>query len=167
MFGKPLVMNVFRSQLAEAIVALALEPEWQWSSADYAGWDFQNGSNLRLEVKSAAAKQSWLLNRDQQRSAARFDIATRDQGRGLSFSLSSPVRPANIYIFAYHPVEDDSADHRDPMQWDFYCAPTNKLPAQKTIGLGPLSQIAIKCRFEGLSVAIKKIADQLSLDGTR
>lgn len=35
-FGRPLVTNVLRGQVVEAIVASALEPEWTWCAADYA-----------------------------------------------------------------------------------------------------------------------------------
>src|SRR5262245_15883209 len=35
---------------------------------------------------------------------------------------------AHIFVFAWHPVEDETADHRDPNQWEFYVAPTDVLP---------------------------------------
>jgi hypothetical protein len=39
-------------------------------------------------------------------------------------------RYADIYIRAHHPVEDLSADHRDPHQWRFYIALAAALEGQ-------------------------------------
>lgn len=58
-FGRPLVTNVLRGQVVEAIIALALEPEWTWCASDYASWDFERADGRRLEVKQSAARQSW------------------------------------------------------------------------------------------------------------
>ena len=58
-FGKPLVTNVLRAQLVEAMIALVLVPEWHWCGADYAPCDFERADDLRLEVKQSAARQSW------------------------------------------------------------------------------------------------------------
>jgi hypothetical protein len=33
-YGQPVVNNVWRGQLVEAMIATALEPEWQWCGAD-------------------------------------------------------------------------------------------------------------------------------------
>ena len=73
-FGSALVTNVLRGQVAEAIVALVLEPEWNWCSADYSGWDFERADGLRLEVKQSAAMQSWSTGKP---SKAIFDVAAR------------------------------------------------------------------------------------------
>lgn len=115
-FGAPLVNNVLRGHLAEAIIALAIEPEWEWCSGDYSSWDFQSReTGLRLEVKQSAAKQSWVLHSDSKPSAPRFDIAPRTGRWETDGSfVKDPGRAAQIYIFAYHPIADESADHRDP-----------------------------------------------------
>jgi len=51
--------------------------------------------------------------------------------------IGSPIPGtfAHIYIFAYHPIMEESADHRDPRQWRFHVVATNRLPAGKTITL--------------------------------
>lgn len=51
-FGKPLVTNVLRGQIVEAMVAIVLEPDWQWCGADYAPCDFERPDGWRLEVSS-------------------------------------------------------------------------------------------------------------------
>lgn len=38
-FGKPLVTNVYRSVIVEAMIAGALS-DWSWCNADYAEYDF-------------------------------------------------------------------------------------------------------------------------------
>lgn len=59
-FGQPLVTNVLRGHVVEAMVALALEPEWRWCSGDYAAWDFERADGLRMEVRQSAYRQSWV-----------------------------------------------------------------------------------------------------------
>jgi hypothetical protein len=113
-FGKPLVTNVLRGHVVEAIVAMALEPDWSWCSEDYSSWDFERADGLRLEVKQSAARQSWATS--DKPSACSFDIAQR-KGRweGQKW-VDEPGRAAHIYIFAHHPIAGIDADHRDPAQ---------------------------------------------------
>lgn len=146
-FGAPLVTNVLRGHLVEAIVALALEPSWEWCSGDYASWDFQcRETGIRLEVKQSAAKQSWVLNADSKPSSPRFDIAART-GRWETDGVfvRENGRAAHVYIFAYHPLTEENADHRDPMQWRFYIVDATNLPSTKSIGLKPVKAIATEC----------------------
>jgi hypothetical protein len=59
-FGNPVIQNDFRGIVAEAIVESALGPTWRWRSGDWLGWDFEHvDSNIRLEVKQSAARQTW------------------------------------------------------------------------------------------------------------
>jgi len=75
-FGKPLVTNVYRSIIVDAMVAAALGEAWKWCSADYAGWDIESPTGTRLEVKQSAARQSWLPSSAGYRPPS-FDIAER------------------------------------------------------------------------------------------
>ena len=155
-FGSPLVNNVLRGHLAEAIIALAIEPEWEWCSGDYSSWDFQScASGTRLEVKQSAAKQSWVLHPSSKPSAPRFDIAPRTGRWETDGSFVAEVgRAAQLYIFAYHPVADECADHREPHQWHFYVTLTTNLPPTKSIGLRSLESISVKCGISDLPRAI-------------
>jgi len=36
-------------------------------------------------------------------------------------------RLAQLYVFAYHPLIDAAADHRNPQQWEFYVAQSGVL----------------------------------------
>lgn len=112
-FGRPLVNNVLRGLLVEAIVAEALGDEWTWCAAGYASWDFENADGVRLEVKQSAARQSWA---SAQPSVCSFDIAPRKGRWESGIWIAEPGRAASIYVFAHHPLNGDDADHRDPAQ---------------------------------------------------
>ena len=159
-FGKPLVTNVLRGQVAEAIVALALEPEWDWCSADYSGWDFERSDGLRLEVKHSAARQSWATTKP---SKAIFDVAART-GYWVSSTewIAGIGRAAHLYIFAHHGIYDDHADHRDPSQWDFYVVPTSALPDIKQISLGTIKTITTAVSIDELAAAVRSVANDVS-----
>ncbi len=159
-FGRPLVTNVLRGLVAEAVVALALEPEWQWCAGDYSSWDFERPDGLRLEVKQSAAKQSWATSDIP--SACSFDIAMR-KGRweGADW-IGEPGRAAHIYIFAHHPIADSTADHRDPGQWRFYVVPTSELPALGRLSLKRLQRLGLAVSFMELASAVRLAADRKS-----
>ena len=158
-FGKPLVTNVQRSMLAEVIVAEALEPDWTWCAADYASCDFRHHGGVRLEVKQSAALQTW--NADSKRiSRASFDIAPRtgEYVDGAAW-VEGVGRNADIYVFAYHPVADSTADHREPTQWQFYVVLEKALPAQKTLALSGVAALVDPVSYSGLS---KRVAQALT-----
>jgi hypothetical protein len=160
--GKPLVSNAFRGTLVEAIIAEALDPEWRWCADGWGSFDFEGPNGIGLEVKQSAARQNW---HDQSSKAcpARFDIAERTGfWNEKSKWIDAPGRAAAIYIFAHHSVFDAAiADHRDPLQWDFYAARASALPAQKTIGLAGVLALAgvQKANFETLSTTVNSLVD--------
>jgi hypothetical protein len=140
-FGKPLVNNVLRAILAEAIVDSALPKGWQWTSGDWASYDFLHEDGTRLEVKQSAARQSWHSDQSPA-SKGKFDIAER---KGIWIGekwIDSPGRNAEIYVFAYHPLTDITADHREPSQWRFYVVPVTALSGAKSISLGRVQVLA-------------------------
>jgi hypothetical protein len=154
-FGRPLVTNVHRSMLVEAMVALALQPVWRWCSADYASHDFVNEAGMRLEVKQSAALQSWNAQ-SRKISKSQFDIAMRT-GEYIGENWHAGLRRnADIYVFAHHPVFDGTADHRDPEQWNFHVVAESRLPNGRSIRLSRVQDIAPVCRLTGL-------ADQVAL----
>ena len=53
-------------------------------------------------------------------------------------------RLAAIYVFAWHGGwNDDTTDHRDESQWEYYVIPTQDLPPkQKTIALSRIGRLA-------------------------
>ncbi len=114
---------------------VGLGSDWRLVGGDWAAWDLENKNEDRLEVKQSAARQSWNAP-SSGISAPRFDIKKRKgYWKNGTTWVSQVGRFADIYVFAWHPITDDSCDHRDPSQWMFYVVPTNQLPDQKSIGL--------------------------------
>lgn len=150
-FGKPLVTNVYRSVIVEAIVAAAL-PDWEWCSADYAAHDFIHPDGTRLEVKQSAMKQTWATKGTPKPS---WDIAARTGvwENGTDW-IDRPGRNADIYVLGLHDVLDDTADHRDPSQWRFFVIPANRLPASKRIGLSSAQRLVGQTSVDGLASAV-------------
>lgn len=156
-FGRPLIMNSFRGVIAEAIVACALEPTWRWCAADWASWDFEHPDGTRLEVKQSAARQSW-TSQVQVRSTPKFDIQARTghwEG-GITWQPNlTGARLAHLYVFAFHPVTGDEADHRDPTQWQFYVVDSKRLAANKSISLPRLKALADPISIAALPGAVE------------
>lgn len=158
-FGRPLVMNVLRGQVVEAMVDLALASEWDWCAADYSGWDFERRDGVRLEVKQSAARQSWAPASGQ--VCLRFDVRERTGWWDGAEWVPSPGRAAHLYLFCYHGGMDESADHRDPVQWEFFLVPTSELPTGKSIGIGKVRAMSPMVTFSDLQQQVRSAADEL------
>ena len=157
-FGRPLVTNVLRAQLVEAMVALVLEPAWHWCGADYAPCDLERADGLRLEVKQSAARQSWSTDKP---SKPIFDVAARTGRNEAHGWVAEYGRAAHIYVFAHHPTFDDTADHRDPAQWLFYVVPTTALPDVKQIALGTIKAMAEAVPISKLGETVAAVANTI------
>lgn len=152
-FGKPLVNNVYRAMLAEAIVDGALDNGWHWCSGDWALCDFRHADGTRLEIKQSAARQSW-HDAGAVPSKGSFDIAARKMAWDGKRWTRSTGRNAEIYVFAFHPQTDAGADHREPSQWLFYVVPTSELPAGKRITLSGVQGLAAPVAHHQLGAMI-------------
>jgi hypothetical protein len=153
-FGQPLVTNILRAMLVEAMVDVALPAHWTWCSAGYSSWDFISQDGIRLEVKQSAALQSWSTPGSPP-SKCVFDIAPRTGRWEGTTWVSGAGRNADLYVFAHHPVADLTADHREPAQWRFYVVPTTALPATKSISLGKLQTMSRPVPHADLAAAVE------------
>ncbi len=118
-FDQRVLSNVYRDDYIECLVALTLGPAWwiTWNRGwDWTPRDCELTSGARLEVKQAAARQSWDRDAFARRRAPSFDIAQRsgywttDANRWIS----RPGRPAEMDVFAWHGERRDGyAVHRD------------------------------------------------------
>jgi hypothetical protein len=165
-YGKPVVANHFRGPLLEELVAFALCPAgWRRTAVDWGGWDFED-DGTQIEVKQTAARQTWDATRTIDRKS-RFDIAPRSYQIDSTgwVKLPEPRRLANLYIFAHHPVIDDTVDHRDPAQWRFYVVPTAKLPDTQTISLVKLQCLAEPVAFAELAAQVAAVKATLHAIG--
>lgn len=159
-FGRPLVTNVLRGHVVEAIVALALEPDWRWCAADYAPWDFERGDGARLEVKQSAYLQTWASNPGSKVRPS-FDVRERTGRWEGATWIEDAGRSAHVYLFCYHDRWDATADHRDPNQWAFFAVPASLLPPVKRIGIEAVRRLAVPCAFadlrERMSLAMRPL----------
>ena len=163
--------NVHRAHFVECMIALALGQEWQltWQNDwDWAAWDIESESGVRLEVKQAAARQTWDRDAPARKRSPRFDIAprtgywTRDGSRWVE----RPGRAAQIYVFAWHGESRvELCDQRNAEQWLFYVVREECLPVdQKSIGLKALEELVAPCRVEELQSSVNDEAGGLSAD---
>lgn len=142
-----LLSNTQRGVIAEFLVAKCLgltalpRREWAW-------YDLETMEGKKIEVKSAAYRQSW---RQKSPSDIRFDIAPRkqiwDPSTNKSHEFPEPRRPSDVYVFCLLGCPEEK--NPDPLcidQWKFYVINTKSLnswvlPMQRTIGLRPLRNL--------------------------
>lgn len=159
-FGQPIVTNVFRSLLVEAMVAEALGADWRWCSADFSLWDFEHVSGVKLEVKQSAARQIW-SKPGARPSRAVFDIAHRQGGWDDGVWVPGRTRHADLYVLAHHPIADTSADHRRADQWRFYVVRARDLPDSRSVSLKRLEHLASPLPATALSGAVAELLETL------
>lgn len=171
-YGKSLINNVYRGDYVEGLILFALGQQWK-PFGEWGGWDLERDDGIRLEVKSSAALQSWhAMASAGKTSPARFDIAPRggyytdSTDAGVWREVDTPVRSADIYIFAWHPKKDpDTADHRRAEQWEFYVVPESKLPPKpqdtktQTISPGTVKNLAAAVTYAELAARVTAVAD--------
>lgn len=168
LFDRPLIQNSFRGAFVEELVApLLSDSGWRHCGDDWASWDFEHEGGVRLELKQSAFVQSWLDESGAATNNPSFGIQEKKghwEG-GVFQTYKTPARPANVYVFAWHGVEDRiGADHRDLDQWKFYPIATSALPkGQKKIKLSVVKRLgAIECAASALASRLEKIRVGLS-----
>ncbi len=144
--GSDLLSNTLRGVIAEFLVAKALgvanTPRLEW------GWyDLATSTGRKIEVKSAAYRQSWPQERP---SDIRFDIAPAkwlwDPDTNTSTYHEKPVRACDAYVFCLlGSLESTDPNPLDIDQWTFYVIRSKDLDCevgtQKTIGIRPLKKL--------------------------
>ena len=71
--------------------------------------------------------------------------------------VADPRRLADIYVFAYHAIFDDKADHCDPRQWGFHVTLANRLPPGKSISLAKVGSLSEQVGWEDLREAVEAL----------
>ena len=159
-YDGPILNNVYRGDYVECMIAAALGGDWRltWMDGwDWAAWDCEHTpSGARLEIKQAAARQTWDKGPTPPRRNSTFDIAHRSGYWPREGAwIDAPGRHADLYVFAWHGREDDHADHTNPRQWGFFVVAEQNLPqGQKSIGLRRLKEMASPCGIDGLRLAV-------------
>jgi hypothetical protein len=177
--NKSVVQNNFRGELVEEIISSILAKEyggdWVHCSGDWGAWDFQKDDNLFIQVKQAAARQSWDDPESDAPSSGRgvFSIAcnTGSYGRAKWLSFDGKEgrpkagRIAQIYIFGWHNDRKATADHFDLKKWKFFIALSWRLPNKNTITVKQLEDLvqvkeAWSCSLDQLSSIVRLASEE-------
>jgi hypothetical protein len=150
LFDRALIQNDLRGMYVECMVEELLGDDWKNVGANWAGWDLEHSDGTKLEVRQSAAKQSWEPSK-RGYSAPQFSIRKPSMVWNGAVGEVIDCRQADIYLFAWHGVTSELADHRDPDQWEFFLALTSALPDQKTLGLAAVKRIAVRATAGQLS----------------
>ncbi len=140
-----LVSNATRGRLAEYIVARALGLAATDVREEWAAFDLQTPSGIKIEVKSAAYVQSWHQTK---LSSIMFTVRkTRAWDAATNRQSHESRRQADIYVFALLSHTDKrTIDPLNVNQWQFYLVPTSKLDermrSQHSITLKSLEQLS-------------------------
>ena len=156
LFGGPLITNHWRGEWAERLVLAGLGPGWRQVGGGWASYDLEGPDGQAVEVKQAAARQSWHAVGDPPSRPA-FDIAARTGRWEGTAWRDAPGRAASAYVFAWHPVADETADHTDASQWRFSVVRADALPDQKTMGLRALARLAAPVAWDALGAALHRV----------
>ena len=65
--------------------------------------------------------------------------------------MSQHGRHAEVYVFAWHGVNGEMADQRDPVSWEFYVVPERDLPEPKSISLAAMQRLTSPSDIRELS----------------
>jgi hypothetical protein len=162
LYRSPIIRNDLRGELVEEVIAMGLESEWNSCGGDWASCDLKRASDgLRMQVKQSAALQSWTVP-DGPKPKPRFSIKSKKYRWEGPLRFDDAGRQADIFIFAWHDRIDESADHRDPDQWQFFVVAERDLPDQKSISLSILCKLAQSVSFDALADEVRALADRLT-----
>lgn len=157
-----LVSNATRGRLAEYIVACALGLAEDGVRDEWAAYDLETHSGIKIEVKSAAYIQSW--NQKKLSSIVFSTPKTRAWDPETNNQSKESKRQADVYVFALLAHKDKATI--DPLnldQWDFYVLPTPVLDARKrsqhSITLKSLVKLCSKAiKYDRLNDVIKDLS---------
>ena len=137
--GSNLMDNTARGMLAEFLVATALNTH-KTPRAEWDPYDLQTSSGVTIEVKSAAAIQSWKQNAP---TPIQFSIGPRQGWDPQTGMYSEHARRwADLYVFCVL----EGTDPLNVDMWQFYVLPSAVLDescgTQRTIRLEPLRRLS-------------------------
>lgn len=124
-----LVANSIRGILAEYLVAKSLRLDVSRPREPWAAFDLKTTDGLKIEVKSAAAVQSWHQSKLSPISFSYRESLAWDASTNVM--ATEKVRHADVYVFAL--LAHTHKPTVDPMkieQWQFYVVATSALNAR-------------------------------------
>ena len=134
-----LLNNTLRGALAEFIVATALDLNTDICREDWAAYDFETPSGIKIEVKSSAYLQSWNEDRI---SDIRFRIQPTKAWDAKTGYSDEVKRQSDVYVFCIYASKEKKDSPLQLDKWEFYVLPTSvlnkKCSCQKSISLNSL-----------------------------
>jgi hypothetical protein len=174
LFGQSIVQNNFRGELVEEIVNCAIGNTWRHCSNDWSAWDFER-DGVNVDVKQAAARQSWDQNDEEPRKFTRgkFHI-NRTSGYYDGNNWKSKLcRHVHIYILCWHGIDNATADHFEVLTWEFFILPVTAIKDTKenpknTISVSELRQmeragLVRRIGYSDLSDALDDTASKIDI----
>ena len=154
-----IVSNVTRGILAEYIVAQALCVAENQIREEWAAFDLQTASGIKVEVKSSAYIQSW--HQDQYTRISFRVPKTLEWIKETSRQSTHATRQADVYVFALlAEFNQERLNPLDVSQWEFYILSTSVLNKRKrsqhSITLPSLKKLTQSLKFNELRTAIEK-----------
>lgn len=121
--------NVTRGRIAEFIVALSLGLSTESAREEWASFDLQTPSGVKIEVKSGAYVQSWFQEGP---STIMFRVPkTRAWDAATNVQSRESRRQADVYVFAVLAHKDrGTIDPLNFSHWRFYVLQTAVLDAR-------------------------------------
>jgi hypothetical protein len=155
-----LVSNATRGVIAEYIVARALGLAKMDIRDEWAAYDLQTPSGIKVEVKSAAFVQSWYQKRY---STIQYNVPkTRLWDADNNLQSNESRRQADVYVFAFlSHMDKASIDPLNINQWRFYVLPTSALDtrtrSQHSITLKSVENLSDRAvGYEELRAAVEE-----------
>lgn len=155
-----LVSNATRGRVAEYIVAQALGLASGKVRDEWAAFDLQTPSGVKIEVKSGAYIQAWHQDRY---SSIMFRVPPRlAWDPDCNKQSREARRQADVYVFAVLAHRDKpTIDPLNIAQWQFYALPTTVLDARSQYGI-TLPSLKKLCgdalQYADLAKAVEKAA---------
>ena len=162
-FGSDILSNTMRGLIAEYLVARDLGVQ-ERIRLEWAAYDLETPTGVKVEVKSAAYVQSW---HQTTLSSISFGIGpTTAWNPETGAYEGSARRQADVYVFALlHHRDKRTINPLDVAQWTFYVLATavlnRRLADQKRVGLSSLRQCGPEeVRFGDIAAMIERVLRQ-------
>ena len=157
-YNEPLIDNVDRGAYVECMIALALGDAWRLPKGAWNAYDLEHSATgAWMEVKNSSARQISTGEYSGKPSPTKFDIGPKKGYWNPEWTeLRPPLRTADLYVCALHPIAGEEADHRRADQWRFYVVRESDLPNQKSISLNPLEKLAHAVTYDELAGAVEE-----------
>jgi hypothetical protein len=149
--------NATRGIFAEFIVATATRTNLTTIRDEWAAYDLETPSGIKLEIKSSAYLQTWA-----QKSFSKISFRTKPS-KQFDFSTNKysteKSRSAEVYVFCLLNHKDKATvNPLNLNQWEFYVLSTkvlnNYIRSQNSITLKSLQALTSAVYYDGLNHAI-------------